>query len=79
MCFRDAWNPTFVVEAFRNGADGVIISGCHPGDCHYNEGNYKALRRVHPAQTAVGRFRDRPATAEAHLGVPPVRATAGQR
>ena len=40
-------DPTFVVKAFRLGADGVIISGCHPGDCHYQEGNYKTLRRVH--------------------------------
>ena len=35
----------FVVKAFREGADGVLIGGCHPGDCHYQEGNYKALRR----------------------------------
>ena len=40
-------DPTFVVKAFQMGADGVIVSGCHPGDCHYQEGNYKALRRVH--------------------------------
>jgi len=40
-------DPTFVVKAFRLGADGVIVSGCHPGDCHYSQGNYKALRRVH--------------------------------
>lgn len=40
-------DPTFVAKAFEFGADGVIISGCHPGDCHYQEGNYKALRRVH--------------------------------
>ncbi len=40
-------DPTFVVKAFRLGADGVIVSGCHPGDCHYQKGNYKALRRVH--------------------------------
>jgi len=39
-------DPTFVMQAFRNGADGVIISGCHPGDCHYVEGNYNALRRT---------------------------------
>ena len=38
-------DPTFIVRAFRLGADGVIVSGCHPGDCHYQEGNYKALRR----------------------------------
>ena len=35
----------FVLEAFAKGADGVLIGGCHPGDCHYQEGNYKCLRR----------------------------------
>jgi F420-non-reducing hydrogenase iron-sulfur subunit len=35
----------FVLNAFASGADGVLIGGCHPGDCHYQEGNYKALRR----------------------------------
>ena len=39
-------DPQFVLAAFRQGADGVLIGGCHPGDCHYQEGNYKALRRV---------------------------------
>jgi len=39
-------DPQFVLEAFARGADGVLIGGCHPGDCHYQEGNYKALRRV---------------------------------
>jgi F420-non-reducing hydrogenase iron-sulfur subunit len=39
--------PTFVMEAFRKGADGVLICGCHPGDCHYQSGNYKCLRRYH--------------------------------
>jgi F420-non-reducing hydrogenase iron-sulfur subunit len=38
-------DPQFVLKAFQEGADGVLISGCHPGDCHYQEGNYKALRR----------------------------------
>jgi F420-non-reducing hydrogenase iron-sulfur subunit len=38
-------DPTFVLKAFSSGADGVLISGCHPGDCHYIEQNYKALRR----------------------------------
>lgn len=38
-------DPQFVLAAFRHGADGVLIGGCHPGDCHYQEGNYKALRR----------------------------------
>jgi len=40
-------DPTFVLSAFRRGADGVAIFGCHPGDCHYQEGNYKALRRYY--------------------------------
>lgn len=39
--------PTFVLRAFRHGADGVLICGCHPGDCHYQEGNYRCLRRFH--------------------------------
>jgi F420-non-reducing hydrogenase iron-sulfur subunit len=43
-------DPQFVLDAFRNGADGVLIGGCHPGDCHYSEGNYKALRRYHLLQ-----------------------------
>ena len=34
-----------ILGAFKDGADGVFIGGCHPGDCHYGEGNYKALRR----------------------------------
>jgi F420-non-reducing hydrogenase iron-sulfur subunit len=38
-------DPTFVLKALRDGADGVLICGCHPGDCHYTEGNYKAMRR----------------------------------
>jgi F420-non-reducing hydrogenase iron-sulfur subunit len=37
--------PTFIIKALFEGADGVLIAGCHPGDCHYQEGNYKALRR----------------------------------
>ena len=39
-------DPQFVLDAFARGADGVLIGGCHPGDCHYQEGNYKTLRRV---------------------------------
>ncbi len=38
-------DPQFVLAAFSQGADGVLIGGCHPGDCHYIEGNYKMLRR----------------------------------
>jgi F420-non-reducing hydrogenase iron-sulfur subunit len=39
-------NPLFVLKALSVGADGVLILGCHPGDCHYIEGNYKTLRRI---------------------------------
>jgi F420-non-reducing hydrogenase iron-sulfur subunit len=39
-------DPQFVLKAFLEGADGVLISGCHPGDCHYINGNFKARRRV---------------------------------
>jgi len=38
-------DPTFVLKALTGGADGVLITGCHPGDCHYLEQNYKAMRR----------------------------------
>jgi F420-non-reducing hydrogenase iron-sulfur subunit len=38
-------DPTFVIKAFSSGADAVLVTGCHPGDCHYVEQNYKALRR----------------------------------
>ena len=38
-------DPQFILAAFAQGADGVLIGGCHPGDCHYQEGNYKMLRR----------------------------------
>ncbi len=40
-------DPTFVMKAFSLGADGVMIAGCHPGECHYIEQNYKAMRRYH--------------------------------
>ena len=40
-------DPTFILEAFKDGADGVLVAGCHlPSDCHYISGNFKALRRV---------------------------------
>ncbi|RME75507.1 MAG: hydrogenase iron-sulfur subunit [Chloroflexi bacterium] len=38
-------DPTFVLKALAGGADGVLITGCHPGECHYLEQNFKALRR----------------------------------
>jgi F420-non-reducing hydrogenase iron-sulfur subunit len=46
-------DPTFVLNAFREGADGILICGCHPGDCHYHEGNYKCLRRFHLLQKYI--------------------------
>lgn len=39
-------NPQFVLEALQKGCDGVIVCGCHPGDCHYSTGNYYAKRRM---------------------------------
>jgi F420-non-reducing hydrogenase iron-sulfur subunit len=39
-------DPGFVLKALASGADGVLLAGCHPGDCHYQEGNYKCLRRA---------------------------------
>ena len=39
-------DPVFIVRSFQRGADGVLLSGCHPGDCHYTKGNYYARRRM---------------------------------
>jgi len=39
-------NPQFILKAFQEGADGVLVSGCHPGDCHYIKGNYHARRKL---------------------------------
>ena len=49
-------DPTFVVSAFRKGADGVLICGCHPGDCHYNEGNTNMMRRLPLVRKLLGQF-----------------------
>lgn len=45
MC-SGALDPTYVLKVLLEGADGVLVGGCHPGDCHYLNGNYKARRRV---------------------------------
>ena len=57
-------DPQFVLDAFARGADGVLLGGCHPGDCHYAEGNYKTLRRMRMLERLLkgmgiydGRFR----------------------
>lgn len=39
-------SPLYIFSAFNQGADGVLVSGCHPGDCHYIKGNYFARRRI---------------------------------
>ena len=39
-------DTVFILEALRKGADGVLVAGCHPGDCHYQTGNYKTNRRI---------------------------------
>ena len=46
-------NPLFVAKCFAEGADGVLVSGCHPGDCHYLEGNYLARRRFKVMQVLL--------------------------
>lgn len=48
--------PQFVLEAFRQGADGVMIAGCHPGECHYQEGNVAALGRYTLLNKLLGQF-----------------------
>jgi F420-non-reducing hydrogenase iron-sulfur subunit len=45
MC-SGAVDASYVLKPLLDGADGVLIGGCHPGDCHYQEGNYKARRRI---------------------------------
>jgi F420-non-reducing hydrogenase iron-sulfur subunit len=49
-------DPQFILEAFKDGADGVLVAGCHLGDCHYIEGNFKALRRVTLLKRMLDRF-----------------------
>lgn len=49
-------DPKYVIKAFLEGADCVLISGCHPGDCHYINGNYKARRRVKLLKSILKQF-----------------------
>ncbi len=55
-------NPAFIVNALLEGADGVLVSGCHPGECHYVSGNYLARRKL----VLLRRFLE-------HLGIHPDR------
>jgi F420-non-reducing hydrogenase iron-sulfur subunit len=49
-------DPQFALDALSRGADGVLIGGCHPGDCHYSEGNYKCLRRYKLLKKVLGTY-----------------------
>ena len=49
-------DPTLVMKALALGADGVLIAGCHPGDCHYTNGNIKTLRRFKLLQKMLDQF-----------------------
>lgn len=49
-------DPTFILKALKAGADGVLIGGCHFGDCHYIEGNYKAARRIALLKKMLGQL-----------------------
>jgi F420-non-reducing hydrogenase iron-sulfur subunit len=49
-------DPTFILKALASGADGVLIAGCHPGDCHYTNGNVKAIRRFKLLQRLLSQF-----------------------
>ncbi len=48
--------PGFVLKALSDGADGVLIAGCHPGDCHYQEGNFKTMRRFPLLKKVLGQL-----------------------
>ena len=48
--------PDFILKAFQSGADGVLVLGCHPGDCHYIEGNYKTMRRMPLLKKMLAQF-----------------------
>ncbi|MCK4642038.1 hydrogenase iron-sulfur subunit [Candidatus Calescamantes bacterium] len=49
-------DPELIIEAFKKGAWGVLVLGCHPGDCHYKNGNYKTLRKVKLLKRMLAQF-----------------------
>jgi len=55
MC-SGAVDMMYVLKALLEGADGVLVSGCHPGDCHYINGNFKARRRIKLLKEILPRF-----------------------
>ena len=68
-------DPLFVVKCFQRGADGVLVSGCHPGDCHYTEGNYHTRRRF----ALLREFLDYLGIAKERMRVEWVSASEGQK
>ena len=68
-------DPTFVLKALQDGADGVLICGCHPGDCHYTEGNYKTMRRYPLLKNVLASF----GVEDARVRMEWVSASEGQR
>ncbi len=67
--------PACVIKAFQSGADGVLILGCHPGDCHYIEGNYKTMRRLPLLKKMLAQF----GVEEARLRLDWVSASEGEK
>ena len=53
-------DTVFILEALKKGADGVLIAGCHPGDCHYQTGNYKTNRRIKLLKKLLGEMGIKP-------------------
>lgn len=49
-------DPTFILKSFQLGADAVIVMGCHIGDCHYQDGNFKTLRRIPMLKRLIKEF-----------------------
>ena len=71
-------DPLFIVKAFERGADGVIVSGCHPADCHYTSGNYHARRRFAVFRELMELHGHRPRARDLLAGSPPARAPSGR-
>ena len=70
-------NPLFVLKALMNGADGVLVSGCHPRDCHYSAGNFYARRRLEILKEFPSWASTRPVSNTP--GFPPLKVSAGRK
>ena len=68
-------NPLLILSALHRGADGVLVTGCHLGDCHYQDGNYKAEKRVEMLFTLLGQL----GIQSERLGLEWISAAEGQR